>query len=138
MKNPILRSIGSILLSLAVAILLLASIEGIGAVLYPFPADFDGTREAVAEQVANYPSLILFLVGVVGWWLTMVIACWLATRYGANRHPAHGIGVGVLLLAGALFNISQLPYPLWFTIAEVITLPLGIYAGVFLAKQRSN
>lgn len=130
MIRTALQSTGSVLLGIIVAIALLAGIEGLGVVLHPFPADFGGTREEMMDHVANYPPLVLALLGGVGWAMTMFCATWLATRLGANQHPGHGIGVGLLLLAAAIFNMSMLPYPLWYWIQNLILLPTGIYFGI--------
>ncbi len=131
MTKQILQNMGAILLSLFVALFLLAGIEGIGAILHPFPADFAGTREEVMRHVENYPAMGLF-VGGLGWVVTMLAATWLATRFNANRHPAYGIGLGLLLLGGAIFNMAVLPYPLWFWALCLVSLPLGILFGIRL------
>ncbi|MCB1669938.1 MAG: hypothetical protein R3F41_07815 [Gammaproteobacteria bacterium] len=133
-NNPALKSAGAILLSVLVALLLLSAIEGISAVLHPFPADFDQTYESMAQHVANYPAWVLFLLGGIGWGLTALAASFLATRFGARRHPAHGMAIGILLVAAAAFNISMLPYPNWFVLVDVVLLPLGVYLGVILAR----
>lgn len=138
MARLLLQNTAVVILSILVAILLLAAVEWIGLVLHPFPEDFAGTREEVMEQVANYPTAILALLGGVGWGITMVVATWLATRLSTSRHTAHGIGIGVVLLAAALFNMSMLPYPLWFWILELIVLPLGIYLGIKMGLEKGS
>lgn len=107
------------------ALVLLIAIEGISALLHPFPPGTEQTRESMARHVANYPAWVLFLLGGVGWALTALIASFLATRFGAHRHPAHGVGVGMLFMAAAVFNIAMLPYPIWFISVDVIMLPMG-------------
>jgi len=107
-------------------------------VLHPFPAGIEVMPESMAQHVANYPAWVLFLLGGVGWSLTALVSCFLATRYGTRRHPAHGIAVGLLLLAAVAFNISMLPYPIWFVVVEIALLPLGIYFGVTLAGSGNN
>lgn len=134
MTKLIFQNIGALLLSVVVAIFLLAGIEWIGTILHPFPADFAGTREEVAQHVANYPTGGLF-VGGLGWAITMFIATWLATRLSSNRHSAYGIGLGLLLLGGAIFNMAMLPYPFWYWLLNLILLPLGIYFGVRLGAH---
>lgn len=137
MTKVILQNVGAILLSILVALLLLAGIEWVGAILHPFPADFAGTREEVMQHVANYPTLILALLGGIGWAIAMVIATWLATRLSSNRHPAFGVGIGLLLLSAAIFNMAMLPYPFWYWILVLIMLPIGIYFGVVLGTHNS-
>ena len=136
MTKLILQNLGAILLSIIVAITLLAGIEWIGVILHPFPADFAGTREEVMQHVANYPAFGLF-VGGIGWAITIFTATWLATRLSSNRRPAFGIGIGLVLLSGAIFNMTMLPYPLWYWILCLITLPSGIYIGVRLGAHNS-
>lgn len=131
----ILRSIGAVVVSLIVALLLLIAIEGVSAILHPFPANFAGTREAMMEHVANYPAWVLALLGGAGWAATIFACSALAVRLGSARHPAPGYVSGSILFAAALFNISMLPYPVWFVVLDVIILPLGIYGGVRFASD---
>ena len=138
MITIILRNAASILISVIVAILLLAAIEWLGTILHPFPADFGGTRDEVAAHVANYPAWILALLGGVGWGTAIFVASWLATRISNNRKAAFGIGVGALLLAGAIFNMAMLPYPIWYWVLELVLLPTGIYFGSKLASVQST
>lgn len=136
MVKLVLRNTVVLVLSFLFAVFLLAMIEWVGSILHPFPEDFAGTMEEVMEQVRNYPPLVLALLGGVGWGLTILVATWLATRFNTNRQASYGIGLGLVLLGGALFNMSMLPYPIWYWILELVVLPLGIFAGVRLgAKQ---
>jgi hypothetical protein len=100
------------------------------AMLYPFPPGADTSdAEAVRVQVANYPHWILALA-VVLWGGTVFVSAWIATRLGAGRHPAHGIGVGALLCLAAAVNMSMLPYAIWFEVACAVVFPLAIYFAV--------
>lgn len=137
MIKIILQNAAALLFSLFVAILLLAGIEWIGAeFLYPFPQDFGGTREEVMAHVANYPRFALF-VGGLGWGITIFLTTWLTTRLSSGRHSAYGLGLGLLLFCGAIFNMALLPYPIWYWVLNLILLPAGIYAGINLGKDRS-
>ena len=83
-------------------------------------------------------------------WSATRIGCWLrSSPLGqALRWPAPGqrdawgtvdvaLVVGLLLLSGVLFNISMLPYPMWFKIVNVIVIPLAIVSGVYLSSRRA-
>ena len=124
-----MRSSGSVVLSLIVAFVLVVAVEGISSVLHPFPPGFEGTSDEIIEHVTRYPVWVLAFLGVVGWGGTMFISTWLATRLGARRHPAHGFGVGSLLLLAVIYNMYHLPYPIWFVILDLVVLSLGIYYG---------
>lgn len=136
MAKQIFQNIGSVILSFLVALFLLACIEWVGTILHPFPADFAGTRDEVMQHVANYPFFGLF-IGGLGWGITMFIATWLATRLSSSRNRAYGIGIGLILLSGALFNMAMLPYPIWYWILCMLLLPAGIFFGIRLGAQKA-
>ena len=131
MIGSILRSIGAVILSLVVALVI--AVEGVSAVLHPFPPGFEGTPDEMHEHVARYPGWILALA-MVGWGGITFVSTWIATRLGTRRHPAHGIAIGLLLLLAVIFNMYLLPYPIWFEVLNLIVLPIGIYCGARLGS----
>ena len=133
MARSIMRSVGSVLFGLVVALVLIIALEGVSAVLHPFPPEFDGTPDELAEHVARYPGWILAVV-IVAWGTTTFIGAWLATRLGTGRHPAHGIAVGLLLLLAVIFNMYLLPYPIWFEVLNLVVFPLGTFYGAKLGR----
>ena len=137
MARSIIRSVGSVILSLVVALVLVIALEGASAVLHPFPPGFEGTHDEMVEHVARYPGWVLAVV-VVAWGTTTFISTWLATRLGAGRHPAHGIVVGLLLLLAVIFNMYVLPYPIWFEVLNLVVFPLGSYYGAKLGRGERN
>ena len=133
MTRSIIRSVGSVVVSLAVALVLVIVVEVASAVLHPFPPGFDGTHDQMIEHVARYPGWVLALAAVA-WGAIMFISTWLATRLGAGRHPAHGVAVGLLLFSAAVFNMYLLPYPIWFELLNLVLFLLGGYFGVRLGR----
>ncbi len=109
-------------------------VELMSSILHPFPPGIDPTdMETCKAHVARYPTGVLLLCAV-GWWLTVLASCWLATRLGANRHPAHGIVVGSILLALTVCNMAMLPYPSWFWV-NLLTFPACCLGGIWLARR---
>jgi len=137
MIRSIIRSVASVILGLLVAMVLVIAVEGVSAIVHPFPPGFNGTPGEMYEHVANYPDWVL-TAAVAAWGTTAFASTWLATRVGAARHPAHGIVVGLLLLLAVVFNMYLLPYPLWFEILNLAVFPLGIYCGVKLGRGERN
>jgi len=130
----ILRSVGSVVAGLVVAFIPIVAAEVFSNIYHPFPPDVDQSDlEVCRAHVARYPTWIL-AVGAAFWATAPLAGAWLATRLGTARHGAHGIIVGAILLALAGFNMALLPYPIWFPIVNVVTLPLGTILGVRLAK----
>jgi hypothetical protein len=100
----------SIATGLIVALVLVVAIEMLSAIVHPVPLDFGGSEDELREHMRRYPQWFLAIAYVL-WAATTLLSCWLATRIG-NR--GCGLTVGLLLLAAVLFNITQLPYPIWF------------------------
>jgi hypothetical protein len=126
----VLRPLGAIVAATLAAILLLVAVELFSAVVHPLPADFDNTREAMCAHVERYPPWVLAAV-VPMWAAIALISTAVAGRLG-NRATA--LVAGAQLLAALLSNVAMLPYPTWFKIAELITLPLGVVAGVYWCR----
>ena len=138
MIKSILWSVLAVTASLITAVALLSAIEGVSEVYHPSPPGMDpNDMEACKAHVANYPQWLL-AVFVPVWGLTAFTSVWVATRLGAYRHLAHGVAIGFLLLLGAIVNMLILPYPLWFELANLVLIPLGIFFGIRLATPPSN
>ena len=126
----VFRVILAIVAGFAVSFVLVVAVEAFSSVVHPLPADFDGTTEAMCEHVANYPQWVLAVV-VPLWGVTALAGTWLAGRLG-NRGSA--LFLAVLLLAAVLFNLSMLPYPLWFRLVQ----PVVIVGAAWLACRWSR
>ncbi len=132
MIGSLLRSVGAVLVGLVAALILIVGVEVVSSILHPFPPEVDqDDLEVVRAHVAGYPAWILMLA-VLAWGLTTFLGAWLATRLGTGRHRAHGIVVGLILLALVVLNMSMLPYPIWFWASNLILFPLGFYWGARL------
>jgi hypothetical protein len=112
---------------LAVAFALVIAVELFSEVVHPLPPDFGGTQEEMCAHVARYPQWVL-AVAVPAWAFTAFAGAWTARRVGSR--PAALI-VGLLLTAAVLFNVSMLPYPIWFKILS----PVAVVAAVFTTSR---
>ena len=133
MIKSTLWSVLAVAVSLAAAFAFVVAIEVGSAAVHPLPPGLDlHDKESCTAFFANYPQWLLG-VGALGWGLTAFTSTWLATRLGAYRHFAHGVAMGALLLLAAIANMLMLPYPIWFELAILVILPLGIFLGTWLA-----
>lgn len=130
----IIRSVAAVVAGFIVAFALVVAIEGLSAIVHPFPPGVDpNDMDVCREHVARYPAWILAVAGVL-WGLTVFVSVWLATRLGTSRHPAHGIIVGLLLCLAAGFNMWMLPYPIWFDLANIVAFPAAIYFAARIGR----
>jgi hypothetical protein len=125
MIKTLLRGLAATFIGLFLAVVLLAGVEGFSAVVHPFPTDYGGTMEETCRHVERYPQWVLAVV-VPMWGVAALIGTWIARRMG-NVYSA-GI-VGLLLLSALVLNLSTLPYPIWFKVANLVVIPAAIVAG---------
>lgn len=137
MIGQLARNLVAIFLGLFAGFVIVIATEAFGAAVHPFPPDVDPNDfETCVAHVAKFPAWVLAVV-VPLWGLSVFASVWTATRLGTNRNPVNGIVVGGLLYAAALFNLSMLPYPLWFKAGIVLALPLAGFWGFRLAGGKS-
>ena len=121
-----LRTFGGVLAGLIGSFILVVLVELFSALVHPFPVDFQGTEDEICRHVERYPNWVLAVV-VPMWAVTAFVGVGIARRAGGV--PASVI-VGLLLLAGLACNVSMLPYPMWFKVVCLLTIPASILGGI--------
>jgi hypothetical protein len=129
-----LRTLAATLLALFIAFVLIVAVEVFGAVVHPLPKDFGGTMEEMCRHVERFPQWVLAVV-VPMWAVAALVSTWIAQRIG-NVY-SFGI-VGLLLLSALVFNLSKLPYPIWFKVVNLIVIPAAILAGSRFSGRRKT
>jgi hypothetical protein len=120
MKSAV-RTLLAVVAGMALAFVLVVAVELFSSVVHPVPVDFDGN---IPEHVRRYPDWVLG-VAVLMWGATAAAATWVAARIGGRLAGA----LVTLLLASALaFNLSMLPYVMWFKIA----MPAAFFVACLL------
>ena len=127
-----LRTLTAVSMGLFVALVLLVAVELFGAVVHPLPEDFGGTTEEMCRHVQRFPQWVLAVV-VPAWAFTALIGTWTAQRIG-NFIPS--VILGLLLMAALVLNLSILPYPIWFKVANLLMIPTAIFAGTRRSMRR--
>jgi hypothetical protein len=129
----VFRAVGAIVAGMLVAFILVVAVEVFSAVVHPLPPNFGGTMDDMCKHVERYPHWVLAVV-VPAWAGTAFVSTWIARRLG-NRGCA--VFIGLLLLTALIFNISMLPYPIWFKLASLIVIPCAIVSGLSLSSRRN-
>jgi hypothetical protein len=125
------RALLAVVAGMALAFVLVVAVEYLSSVVHPFPANFDGN---IPAHVKRYPDWVLAVV-VLMWGATAGAATWVAARIGGRLAGA----VVTLLLASALaFNLSMLPYVMWFKIAMPAAFFVACLLGIRLGGQVSS
>lgn len=123
-----IRTLFAVVVGMALALALVIAVEAFSAVVHPIPADFNGNMR---EHVRRYPHWVLGVV-VLAWGATATAATWVASRVG-NRLA--GSIVALLLAWALIFNLTMLPYTMWFKIVMFSVFPVACLLGIGYGKR---
>jgi hypothetical protein len=127
MKSAV-RTLLAVVAGMALAFVLVVAVELFSAVVHPLPADLDGN---IPEHVRRYPDWVLAVAALM-WAATAAAATWVASRIGGRLAGA----LVTLLLASALaFNLSMLPYVMWFKIAMPAAFCVACLLGIRYGRR---
>ena len=124
----VMRTLLAVVVGMALALVLVMGVELFSAVVYPIPADLHGN---IPKHVRRYPHWVLGVV-VLAWGATSTIATWVASRVG-NRLA--GTVVALLLAWALIFNLTKLPYTMWFKIVMFGVFPIASLLGITYGKR---
>ncbi len=114
-----IRALLGVFGGLALAMVMVFVLQGIGHQLYPLPAGLDpNDRDAFAAAVAAMPIMALLLI-LLSYAFGTFAGAWFAARLGGRPFYAFLIG-GIMTMAG-MTNLLAVPHPLWFTVAGALT-----------------
>ena len=132
MPRP-LRVALAIIAGIAVALAMLAAVEGFGVWAHPFPTGFGGTHDEICAHVTRYPAWVL--AAVVPMWAAASFVCtWVAGRFASARIAAT---VMAALFATALgVNLGMLPYPAWFRLTAFPAIVLSAFLATLPFRSR--
>jgi hypothetical protein len=130
MKSAV-RTLFAVVVGMALAFALVVAVEVFGAIVHPIPADFTGT---MGEHVRRYPHWVLG-VAALAWAATATAATWVASRLGTRLA---GTVVALLLAWALVFNLTMLPYTLWFKVVMFSVFPIASILGIQYGMRRST
>jgi hypothetical protein len=117
--------VAGVVVGLVVSFILVVAVEMIGAVVHPTPEGFGGTTEEMCRHVEGIPPWFLAVAAAL-WAATAFVGTWIARKIG-NVYAA--AAVGLLLVAGVVFNVAMLPYPLWFKVGTLLAILIAVTVG---------
>lgn len=131
MTSPV-RTLLAVVAGMGLAFALVVAVEFFSAVVHPLPPGLDPNAPgSIPEHVRRYPGWVLAVAGLM-WGATAAAATWVASRIGGRLA---GALVTLLLAAALAFNMSMLPYVMWFKIAMPATFFVACLLGIRLGSR---
>ena len=131
------KKILSVIAGVIAGTIVIYLVETICSKVFPPPPGVDIMKdmEALKEYINNAP-LSAMLIVLLGYVLGSLVAGVVSSRIsGGMRQP---LIAGVVLMAAGIMNLFQLPHPLWFAIASLLTYIPFAYIGGMLGMKRQN
>jgi len=128
--KSVLRTASGVVAGMVLALALVVAVEWFSGMVHPFPANFDGN---IPAHVRRYPHWVLGVVALA-WSATSAASTWVASRLGSR---VAGYIVALLLAWGLIFNLTKLPYTLWFKLVMFTAFPVACVVGVKYGKRPS-
>lgn len=128
-----LRGFLALLAGMGVAFVLIGAVEIASAGLYPPPKDLNpADQEQMAAFVATLPTGAYLMI-LLAWTAGAIGGGFTAARLAGCCRPIHAGIIGLLLVAGALATMRQIPHPGWMWAAGPLLIAGGTCLGSFLA-----
>ncbi|MGK6318392.1 hypothetical protein [Sphingomonas sp. DT-204] len=129
-----MRKLLGVIAGIVTAMVVIFVVEMIGHRIAPPPANLDMTDKAALSVYVEGVPFALELMVALAWFLGALAGGHVALRI-AHWPPASWI-VAVVIAAGGIANVIQLPSPLWMQAAAVLAPLLGGWAALHVPGWR--
>ncbi|NMP15226.1 hypothetical protein [Thalassotalea sp. Y01] len=118
----------AVILGWIIAIFMVYSVEQLGHLIYPPPADLT-SQQQVNEYMKTAPVGALVFV-IIAWFVATfvggIVSCFIAK--GASMMMA--FFVGLLIFFGAISSLMMIDHPIWFSVITMVGIPIIVaYTG---------
>jgi hypothetical protein len=140
MKNSKLRFVLALFAGCVVSMVLITSLELMGTVAFPLPADVDPFDEAqirlALEQNQIPPGALLCVMSA--WVVGAISGSWVAARLALMGKTLAGWCMGTFIFFNSLMMLFQIPHPTLFAIGAIFLVPVASWLGTSLALRNST
>lgn len=131
-----LRNIGGIVAGIAVGIVVIGLIESLGHMIFPPPDGVDLKNPEALKSIMGEIPLGAKIAVLVAWGLGVFAGGAVARLIARAKYAA--LYVGLFLLAGAAYTMTQIPHPLWMAIGAFVVTAAGVFAANALTRAKTN
>lgn len=124
-----LKSIGSVVLSVIVAAGVIYLFEYCSHLLFPTPEGLDtSNQQALSEWINTLPPMAMWLI-VISWFFGSLIGSLVLSRIDPMNFKRGIITFGVVLVSTTIMNLYTIPHPMWMWPAGILAVLIGLWAG---------
>ena len=111
-------------------------VETVGHTIYPTPADLDvGNTDVMRAYIDTLPLGALLTVAIA-WFIGSLGGTLVACKVGSARPLIYLLVVGGMMFAGAAFNLTIIPHPIWFSVLGIVGIFVGAWLGMTLGTGK--
>ena len=133
-----LKSIGAVVFSMIVAIVVIFLFELCSHAIFPFPQGKDSNdSQAIAEWIKTLPPLAMWLV-ILSWFMGSFSGSLVLARIDPINFMRGVMSLGFLLIVSTLLNLTTIPHPLWMWPAGILAILIGLWSGRALLNKLSG
>jgi len=111
-------------------------VETVGHTIYPTPADLDvGNTDVMRAYIDTLPLGALLTVAIA-WFIGSLGGTLVACKVGSARPLIYLLVVGGMMFAGAAYNLTIIPHPIWFSVLGIVGIFFGAWLGMTLGTGK--
>ncbi|MGI8561933.1 MAG: hypothetical protein ACR2J7_11000 [Luteimonas sp.] len=130
------RTVLAVVAGLVVALLAMVSVEFLALQLWPPPPGFVLEDEADLARLVELATPAKKAAVVFGWALASFLGGWVAARVSHRHRTGAAVAIGVLVVAGVVFNAANIPHPMWMNVLGVLLpVPMALLAARLATKR---
>ncbi len=120
---PIARSFLSIVGGMATAVLVVITMDKLGAMIHPLPPGFDPRQSAMVNAHIATAPLGAMLVMVSGWVLAPFVGGVVASHLSGRAGGLYAWSIALLFLSVTLVNLGTYVHPPWMWLVATAGIP---------------
>ncbi len=133
-----MRNILSVIVGLIASFFVIEGIEIVGYKIYPPTTNLNfNNPDSFREYISNAPNSVFFLI-ILGYALGSLAGGFVASVIASINKMTKAIAVGGVLMGLGLFNLFNIPHPLWVIISALIVFIPCAYLGGKLGIKMSS
>jgi hypothetical protein len=123
------RNIIGVIIGIAAAGMVVFFIQSVSSSLFPMPQDLNPSdTEAMKEYVATLPPLAFILL-LLSHFFGALAGAAIGSKVASSQQFRISMFIGAFMLLMGVINLTMIPHPAWFMVADMFTYLPGAFIG---------